>query len=234
MTSTVPTDLPTPRPEIAVRMPGGPPLLVPAIAFAVLTVAAVLVSVKTPTPAASAQTVLTYQLEHGTVVRLGGFLQFAAALPLAIWAATVHGRLSALGVRAVGTTMALVGGVLASASLALGGLIGWTSAETAHLHDPAIARMLGDLGFATGAVGYVVPFALLMAGVAVPALLKELMPRPLAITGLVIAVIGMLSTATLLTLTLGPTVPVVRFGGLIWLLAVSAMLTHSRPRRVNA
>ncbi len=136
-------------------------------------------------------TVLAYQLEHGTAVRLGGFLQFAAALPLAIWAATVHGWLRTLGVLAVGTTMALVGGVLASASLALGGLIGWTSAETAHLHDPAI-------------------------------------------TSLVIAAIGMLSTATLLTLTLGLTVPVVRFGGLIWLLAVSALLTHTRPRRVNA
>lgn len=141
----------------------------------------------------------------------------------------MHGRLRALGIRAVGTTMALVGGVLASASLALGGLIGWTSAETAHLHDAAVARVLGDLGFATGAVGYVVPFALLMAGVAVPSLLKGLMPRPLAITGLVIAAIGMISTATLLTLNLGLTVPVVRFGGLIWLVAASVLLTRT-PR----
>lgn len=93
MTSTTHTDPPRPRPEITARMPGGPPLLVPAIAFAVLSV---------------------------------------------------------------------------------------------------------------------VPFALLMAGVAVPALLKCLLPRPLAISGLIIAAIGMLSTATLRTLTLGPTVPVVR------------------------
>lgn len=233
MTGTTQTN-PAPQPEVAVRMPGGPPLLVPAIAFAVLTVAAVAVSLHTPTPTASAQTVLDYQREHATLVRLGGFLQFAAALPLAIWAATVHGRLGALGVRAVGPTMGLVGGVLASASLALGGLIGWTSAETAPLGDPAVARVLGDLAFATGAVGYSVPFALLMAGVAVPALLKALMPRPLAIIGLVIAAIGMLSTFTLLTLTLGPTVPVVRFGGLLWLLAVSVLLTHTRPRRMNA
>ncbi|MGI8678082.1 MAG: DUF4386 domain-containing protein [Jatrophihabitans sp.] len=228
MSTTVHNDLPKPRPHIAVHMPGGPPLLVPAIAFAVLTVAAVLVSIKTPTPTAAAQTVLNYQLDHGTALRLGAFLQFAAALPLAIWAATVHGRLRALGIRAAGTTMALVGGVLASASLALGGLIGWTSAETAHLHDAAVARVLGDLAFATGAVGYVVPFALLVAGVAVPSLLKGLMPRPLAITGLVIAAIGMISTATLLSLNLGPTVPVVRFGGLIWLVAVSVLLTRTR------
>ncbi len=228
MTSTVHTDLPKPRPDVVVRLPGGPPLLVPAIAFAVLTVAAVAVSMHTPTPTASAQAVLTYQLDHGTAVRLGGFLQFAAALPLAIWAATVHGRLRALGVRAVGTTMDLVGGVLASASLALGGLIGWASAETAQLGDPVVAKLLSELGFATGAVGYVVPFALMMAGVAVPCLLKALLPRPLAITGLVIAAIGMISTATLLTLVLGPTVPVVRFGGLIWLVAASVLLARTR------
>jgi len=124
--------------------------------------------------------------------------------------------------------MALVGGVLASASLALGGLIGWASAETAPLGDPVVAKLLSELGFATGAVGYVVPFALMMAGVAVPALLKALLPRPLAITGLVIAAIGMISTATLLTLVLAPTVPVVRFGGLIWLVAASALLTRTR------
>lgn len=230
MTSTVHTDLPKPRPDISARMPSGPPLLVPAIAFAVLTVTAVLVSIKTPTPTASAQTVLDYQRDHATMVRVGGFLQFAASVPLAIWAATVHGRLRALGVRAAGSTMALVGGVLAAASLALGGLIGWTSAETAHLGDPAIARLLGDLAFATGAVGYVVPFALLMAGVSVPALLNRLMPRLVAVGGLIIAAVGMLSTATLLTLTLGPTVPVVRFGGLIWLLAVSAALPRARTR----
>ncbi len=228
MTPTLPIDLATPRPDAAARLPGGPPLLVPAIAFAVLTLAAVAVSIHIPTPTASAQTVLSYQVNHATSLRLGGFLQFASALPLAIWAATVHGRLRALGVRAVGTTMALVGGVLASASLALGGLIGWTSVETAHLGDAAVAKVLGDLAFATGAVGYVVPFALLMAGVAVPSLLTGLLPRPLAITGLVIAAIGMISTATLLTMNLGPTLPVVRFGGLIWLIAASALLSRTR------
>jgi hypothetical protein len=229
MTATLPIDLANSRPDAQARLPGGPPLLVPAVAFAVLTVAAVAVSIHIPTPTASAQTVLSYQLHHATLLRLGAFLQFAAALPLAIWAATVHGRLRALGVQAVGTTMALVGGVLASASLALGGLIGWTSVETAHLGDTAVAKVLGELAFATGAVGYVVPFALLMAGVAVPSLLTGLLPRPLAITGLVIAAIGMISTATLLTLDLGPTVPVVRFGGLMWLIAASTQLSRTRP-----
>lgn len=218
----------TPRPDLSARSSGGPPLPVPAIAFGVLTVLAVIVSIKIPTPSASAQTVLNYQAEHGTALRLGGFLQFAAALPLAIWAATVHGRLRALGVTAAGNTMALAGGILAAASLALGGLITWTSAETAHLGDPALARALADLAFATGAAGFVVPFALLIAGVAVPALIMKLIPRALAIAGLILAAIGMIATATLLTATLDPTLPVVRFGGLIWIIAASILLTRTR------
>ena len=218
----------TPKPDLSARSSGGPPLPVPAIAFAVLTLLAVIVSIKIPTPGASAQTVLNYQTAHGTALRLGGFLQFAAALPLAIWAATVHGRLHALGVTAVGNTMALAGGILAAASLAFGGLITWTSAETAHLGDPALARVLADLGFATGAAGFVVPFALLIAGVAVPSLIMNLMPRPLALAGLVLAAIGMSATATLLTDTLDPTLPVVRFGGLIWIIAASILLSRTR------
>ncbi|MET3807231.1 hypothetical protein ABIB25_004254 [Nakamurella sp. UYEF19] len=219
----------TPQPDLSARSSGGPPLPVPAIAFAVLTVLAVVVSIKVPTPSAAAQTVLTYQAGHGTTLRLAGSLQFAAALPLAIWAATVHGRLRALGVTAAGNTMALAGGILAAASLALGGLITWTSAETAHLGDAVVARVLADLAFGTGAAGFVVPFALLIAGVAVPALIMKLTPRPLAIAGLVLAAVGMTATATLLTATLDATLPVVRFGGLIWIILASIAL--SRPRR---
>jgi hypothetical protein len=218
----------TPNPDPSDRSSSGPPLPVPAIAFAVLTVLAVVVSIKVPTPSASAQTVLDYQTDHGTALRLSAFLQFAAALPLAIWAATVHGRLRALGVTAVGNTMALAGGILAAASLALGGLITWTSAETAHLGDAALARVLAELGFVTGGVGFVVPFALLVAGVAVPSLILELMPRPAAVVGLVLAAVGMLATATLLTATLDPTLPVVRFGGLLWIVVASILLSRTR------
>lgn len=58
MTSTVHANHPKPRPDVVVRLPGGPPLLVPAIA--VLTVAAVAVSIHTaeptPSPRRSAST----------------------------------------------------------------------------------------------------------------------------------------------------------------------------------
>jgi hypothetical protein len=228
---TMTSDAPT-RPRDGSRHQGGPPLAIPALAFAVVSLAAVVVSIHTPHPDASAQAVLDYQRTHGSTLRVGGFLQFAAALPLAVWTATVVGRLRSLGVRAPGVNMALAGGLLASASLALGGLIAWTAAETASDTDRAVAAVLGRLGFATGGPGFVVPFALLIAGVAVPCLILGLLPRPVAVTGLVIAGAGMISTLTLLTLNLGPALPIGRFAGLAWLLTVTFLLPHKRTSRV--
>src|SRR5262249_48272061 len=94
----------------------------------------------------------------------------------------------------------------------------------------ALAKVLSDLSFAAGAAGFVVPFALLVAGVAVPSLILGLTPRPLAWFGLVVAAIGMVSTLTLLTSALDFTLPIARFGGLILLVAASVLLPASRHR----
>jgi hypothetical protein len=53
--------------------------------------------------------------------------------------------------------------------------------------------------------------------VAVPSLILRLTPRPLAWFGLVVAAIGMVSTLTLLTSALDFTLPIGRFGGLIFI-----------------
>jgi hypothetical protein len=76
--------------------------------------------------------------------------------------------------------------------------------------------------------------ALLVAGVAVPSLILRLTPRPLAWFGLVIAAIGMVSTLTLLTSALDFTLPIGRFGGLIFIVATSVLLPASRHRLTAA
>ena len=118
--------------------------------------------------------------------------------------------------------------------LTLSGLVTWVTADTAHIAGPALAKALSDLSFAAGAAGFVVPFALLIAGVAVPSLILRLTPRPLAWGGLVIAAIGMLSTLTLLTSALDFTLPIGRFGGLIFIVAASVLLPTSRHRLTAA
>jgi len=154
--------------------------------------------------------------------------------PLAIWAATIYRRLRTLGVTAPGAVIGLAGGILAAASLALSGLVTWVTADTAHIAGPALAKALSDLSFAAGAAGFVVPFALLIAGVAVPSLILRLTPGPLAWGGLVVAATGMLSTLTLLTSALDVTLPIARFGGRIFIVAVSALLPATRHRLTAA
>lgn len=215
------------------RRQGGPPPMAPAVAYAVLMLAGVALSVKGAQPSTPPADALAYDRAHAAQLGVAGFFQFAAALPLAIWTATVYRRLRTLGVTAPGAVMALVGGVLAAASMALSGLLGWTTAQVAPHADAAVVGALTDLGFATGAAGFVVPFALLIAGVAVPALILRFTPRWFAWAGLVVAAIGMVATFTLLTDALDPTLPVGRFGGLIWIVAASVLLPARRQRNVT-
>lgn len=207
---------------------GGPPLLAPVIAYGMLMVTAVALLAKVPQPGTSAAAVLSYDQAHQTVMRVAGCLTFAASPPLAIWTATAYRRLRALGVTAPGAVIGLSGGLLASASLALSGLLTWTGGQLGDANTPAVARALTDLGFAVGSAGFVVPLGLLAAGIAVPALILRLTARPLAWAGLVIAAVSLLATFTMLTPALNPTLPVGRFAGLAWLLVVSVMLPRDR------
>lgn len=216
---------------IGARAQGGPPLWLLALVYLVLMFVGVVLSAGTPLPDASAETALSYLRDHTVVLRLAAFFQFGSAMPLAIWAATAYRRLRVLGVTAPGTAIGFAGGLLAAASLALGGLIGWTSSEIASVADPTVAKLLTQLSFAVGGVGFVGPFALLVAGVSVPSLILRLLPRALGWAGMVVAVIGVLSALAILTSAFDPTLPISRFGGALWLVAVGFLLPRTRPRR---
>ncbi|MEV6972777.1 DUF4386 domain-containing protein [Kitasatospora sp. NPDC093806] len=219
-------------PAVSARSPqSGPPLLLPAVAFAALMVVSIVLSRQTPLPTDSAADTLAYYRDHATVAKVAGTLQFGASLPLAIWAAIAYQRLRRLGVTAPGPGIALVSGVLAAASMAVCGLTVWTAARAGGLGDAPLVRSLADLTFASGGPGHVVPFAVMLAGVAVPMLLLGFGPRGFAWAGLVLAGIGVLGTLALLSTSLGFFLPIARFGGLIWLIAASVLLPAQRPRR---
>ena len=80
----------------------------------------------------------------------------------------------------------------------------------------------------TGGVGHVVPLGLLCAGLAVPTLMGRLLPRWLAWLGIILAVVAELSSLALLTPIAMILLPIARFGGLIWLIAVGALLPTTR------
>ncbi|HEX3785221.1 MAG TPA: DUF4386 domain-containing protein [Pseudonocardiaceae bacterium] len=206
----------------------GPPLLIPALIMAALT----LTSAALGATAArfDAPDLLAYDLAHHTTILVLGTVVFGTSIPLLIWSATVYRRLHRLGVTAPGSAIAFGGGLLAAASLAVSGLLTWTTAQNPDPSSPGLARALTAFAFATGGPGFVVPLAMLIAGVSVPSLILRLLPRALALTGLVIAALSALATFALLLPALDFLIPVGRFGGLLWLIAASVLLPLNRHR----
>ncbi len=210
---------------------GGPHLLIPALSLAVLTVVAGIVGGSGPRPDTGPADVLAYTAAHPVAINLGAVLLFGSAFPLVVYAATVLRRLRKLGVAAPGPVMGLTGSVLAAGALMTSALVSWTAGQTAGLNDPALAKVLATLWFATGGIGCVAPFGLLLAGISVPSLILNLLPRALSWAGLVIGGLAVLSTFALFTDALYVLIPIGRFGGLLFLIAVSILLPRTHPRR---
>jgi hypothetical protein len=212
---------------------GGPPLGLLAVVSATLFVGGLLIAAGVahgfpPGPSASANSITAYATNHTTSNRISAVFTFGSAVPLAIYAATANARLHALGVRAPGATIALAGGLLASGLLALSGLCSWVLAQSGVAADHGVTRAVSDLGFATGGPGHVVLLGLLVAGIAVPATILGLLPRPLAVAGLVLAALCELCSLTLATSALYPLLPVGRFAALAWLIAAGFALPRRR------
>jgi hypothetical protein len=214
---------------------GGPPLAVLAgISLGLLALGLVIggaLGGMPPLPYASSTSVLGYIRANPDAVRIAAFFTFGSSVPLAIYAATASARLRQLGVTAPGATIALAGGVLAAGALGLSSLFLCTLAQPDVVTDDALVRALYFLVYLTGGPGHIVTLGLLLAGIAVPALILGLIPRPVAWTGLAIAVVAELATFVLLWPALSPVLPVARFTGLVWLIVAGALMPLRRANR---
>jgi hypothetical protein len=97
--------------------------------------------------------------------------------------------------------------------------------------DNALVRALYYLVFLTGGPAHVVTLGLLVAGMAVPSLILRLLPRPVALVGLMIAVLAELTTLVLVWPALAFLLPIARFGALIWLVLAGALLPLRRQNK---
>ncbi|MDX6203744.1 MAG: hypothetical protein QOJ83_3244 [Frankiales bacterium] len=221
------------RPKVRPQQRGPSLTALAAVSFGLLAAGLVLSAALGglfPSPYAPADTIRHYFLTQSDAVRAGGILTFASSVPLAIYAATASARLRQLGITAPGATIALAGGVLSAGALAIAGLLEWTLAQAPVRTDETLVRALQDVTFLTGGVMHVVFLGLLVAGIAVPGWLAGLLPRPLAMAGLAIAVIAELSTLSLAWQPISVLLPVGRFPALLWLIAAGALLPRKRTR----
>lgn len=217
------------------RPQGGPPLALLATVSLVLLLGGLVVGVTLaggvmPLPFGSGTAIGDYVAgHHGAAVAIA-VGTFGSSIPLAIYAATASARLRQLGITAPGATIALAGGLLASAALALSSLTAWTLSRPEVTSDAALVRALYYLTYLAGGPWHVVTLGLLIAGIAVPGLIVGLLPRPLAWAGLVIAGVAELTTLALIWPEVSPLLPVARLAGLIWLIVAGALLPLRRQR----
>ena len=181
-----------------------------------------------PGPWESASVILSYFQNYGGRVLFCITLQFGAMVCLGIFTAAVVSRLHFLGARAAGVYIALLGGFLVVADAFAGSMAMWAMLKPGVIENPPTVLALYYAGFALGGPGFSVPMGLLMAGVSVTAGFLRLLPRWLVVFGLVLAAAGELSWLHLALPQLLFLIPLVRFPGFVWLIAVGFLLPRTR------
>ncbi len=181
-----------------------------------------------PNPYQSIAAAQAYYTQYAEAVRIAAFLQFGSAIPLGIFAAAMTSRLTYLGIRAAGVSIALYGGFCASVTLMFSALLSWVQSQPGIADQVAAMRVVQLLGFAAGGVGHVVTLGLLLAGVCVPAGFARLLPRWLVWFGLILAVICELSSLSIILPQLSGLLPLGRFPAFIWLIGAGFTLPAAR------
>src|ERR1700728_484294 len=150
------------------------------------------------TPFAPAEEVRLFFALSPAAVRASNFFLFGSAVPFGIFAVTTVSRLRFLGVRAAGTNIALLGGLIATIALILSGSAGWGLSVPDVSASAPVAKAIVFLNFLFGGVVFAVGFGLLAAGVSVTSYFMRLLPRWLVALGLLVALAGALSSISLI------------------------------------
>ena len=208
----------------------GPSLTALGIVYTVLTAASIICGLllkhgaAVVNPYSPIEEAQRFFAQNPVALRVSAFFLFGSSIPLGIYAATVVSRLRFLGVRAAGSYIALFGGFAAAISLLVSSFCEWALSVPEIAASPATTRLMHFMVVLFGGVAFAVTFGLLAAGVSITSYFLHLLPRWVTAFGILIAVLGELASLSLVTLALAPAIPVVRFCGFIWLIAVGAML----------
>jgi hypothetical protein len=211
-----------------------PPLGILAIAFTVLFCAGLsfVVSFSSanphfPAPWDTTDSITAYFRGYTHAVLMCSFLQFIAAVPLGIYVVSVVSRFRFHGVSAAGPSIALFGGLIAAANIFLSSLFLWIMAYPEVAQDASLTRALYYVVYAIGGVGYSLPLGIFFAGVSITAFFTKLLPKWLVYFGFGLALTGLLSSLSLLSMSLLFFIPLTRFIGFIWLI-IAGFKLHSK------
>jgi hypothetical protein len=182
-----------------------------------------------PAPYEPLNVIMAYFGARASAVLVCAALQFGAAIPLGIFTATIVSRLRFLGARAAGTDIALFGGFLTAFTMIVSSSVLWAMTYPGIAQVGAVIQALYRIQFALGGPGFSVPLGLLLAGISITAGFAKLLPKWLTVLGILIAVVGELSWLNILFPKALPLIPLTRFPGFAWLIAVG----FSLPRTIR-
>jgi hypothetical protein len=227
-------------PIIAPQKHPGPPLWLLASLYTVLFLAG-LVPVTFvggmpywPRPSEPASVIAFFFQTQASRVLACIFLQTGATVCLGLFTAVVVSRLHFLGVRAAGAHIALFGGFLTVFNGMAAGFATWALIHPAVAANPSMLLGLFYFSFALGGPGFSIPMGLLMAGVSVTAGMHKLLPKWIAVLGVILAAAGELSVFYFLNPKLLFLIPLTRFPGFIWIVAVGFAMPNSRSAETRA
>lgn len=186
-----------------------------------------------PSPFGPAAEIQRYFTEHRGTVQAFSLLQAIAAIALlgfaVALAASVRRAADEAGVL---SGLTLGGGVLAAATLLLSASFSWVLARPATAEAPALVRALHDLAFLTGGPGHVPWFGVLIGAGSLAALRVRTLPGWIAWLGIAVAALSLLSVISMVVLPAAILLPLGRFLGFVWIVAVSLVLARG-GRRVS-
>jgi hypothetical protein len=215
----------------------GPPLWLSAVAFAVLFNAGLypvtIFGGKPffPGPGESPDVIAAFFQARSSAALLCAFFQFGSAVPLGIFTATAASQLRFLRVRAAGTNIALFGGFATAFTMMVSSSVLWTMSYPGISQNGPLIQALYRLMFALGGPGFSVPLGLLVAGISVTGGFAKLLPKWIILGGLAIAVLGELSWLEIMFPKLLLLIPLTRFPGFLWLIAVGFSLPSTIETR---
>src|ERR1700722_6233569 len=180
------------------------------------------------TPFAPAEEVRLFFAQSPTAVRVSNFFLFASAVPFGIFAVTTVSRLRFMGVRAAGTNITLLGGLIATIALFLSVVAGWFVSVPKVSVSAKAVKAIFFLCFLFGGAVYSVGFGLLAAGVSVTSYFMRLIPRWMVVLGMLLAITGELSSLSLIAYPANFFIPITRYLGLIWMVSIALALTKNR------
>ncbi|HLY39853.1 MAG TPA: hypothetical protein VKR52_01520 [Terracidiphilus sp.] len=186
-----------------------------------------------PGPWAPVSDIVSYFPTHVSRVLFCVFFQTGANICFGLFAAVVVSRLHFLGVRAAGAYIALFGGFMVAFDSIAAALTTWTMLRPAVSSSAPVLLGLYYLSYAFGGPGFSIPMGLLMAGVSISGGLAHLLPKWIVVLGLVLAAAGELSTLHLIFPQLLFLIPLTRFPGFVWIIAVGIKLPRSRSSRLQ-